>query len=106
MNTTLNLREDFEVHPRKRVPPTPTHDWAGRRMPYELHEIYKSYSDAKANAHKRCYNLMRKYNGCNFAITGHNCMQFTVSFDFPNPDTGEPMRAIITRDHTRCYFIG
>lgn len=102
----LNLNSDFNVHPRKRISPTPTRDWAGRTMPRTLDEVYGRYSDAKRHAYDYCINLMRRYNGHNFAITSHNTFMFVVSFDFPNPETGEAMRAIITRDHNDAYFIG
>ena len=101
----LDLVRDFEVHPRKRVSATPTHDWAGRPMPKTLGEVYGRYSDAKAYAYNYCRDLCRKYNGERFCITSANTFTFVVSFDFPHPETGEYMRAIITRKHNSAYYV-
>lgn len=106
MNTTLNLTDDFEVHPRKRVSPTPLRDWAGRPLPRTIGECYGRYSVAKQHAYDYCRKLFDKYDGADFIITSYNTFSFTASFDFSHPQTGEAMRAIITRDHNHVYYIG
>ena len=96
---------ELTVHPRKRMGRTPLVDYAGRPMPTTLDEVYGHYSTAKGRAYTYCKELCRRLDGERFCITGHNCMTFTVSFDFPNPYTGVMMRAIITRSYNHAYFI-
>lgn len=99
------LTNDFKLHPRKRVNATPKTDWAGRPMPKKLSECYGSYSNDKQRAYNYCVDLCKKYDGFNFCITGYNTFTFTVSFDFMHPETGEYMRAIITRDYNNAYYV-
>lgn len=47
----------------------------------ELHEIYKSYSTAKAQALEHCKALCYKENGYNFRIISHNSMTFSVAWE-------------------------
>lgn len=99
------LTNDFTVHPRKRVSATPITDWAGRPMPKTLDDCYGRYSYAKRRAYNYCVELCKKYDGFNLCITSYNTFCFTVSFDFIHPDTGEYMRAIITRAHNNAYYV-
>ena len=100
-----NLNDVFTIHPRKRVARTPLYDWAGKPMPISLGEVYQSYSDAKYRAWSWWYNYCRELHGDHFCITSHNCNFFTISFDFPNPETGEMMRAIATGRSAHAYYI-
>lgn len=93
------------VHPVKTVKATPTVDCAGRPMPTELDQCYGRYSTAKAAALEHCKSLCRDLNGRNLCIMSHNCMAFTVSFDYPDPETGELYRCIVTKDNTDAYRI-
>lgn len=70
-----------------------------------LDECYKHPSEAKRYAFRRCKNLCNELNGFNFCINGYNCMAFTVIFDFEHPETGELMRAHITKDYNHLYFL-
>lgn len=97
----VDLNEYFAVHPRKRICRTPLYDWAGRTMPRCLDEVYGSYSTAKAKAYRYWKQLSRE----RFCITAHNTNFFTISFDFPNPETGEMMRAIATGRSAHAYYI-
>lgn len=95
----------FTIHPRKRVACTPLYDWAGRPLPISLGEVYKSYSDAKYRAWSWWYNYCKELHGVHFRITSHNSNFFTISFDFPNPETGEMMRGIATGMSAHAYYI-
>ena len=101
-----NLHYYFEnVHPRKRVERTPLYDWAGRPMPKTLDEVYGRYSSKKAYAYRFWRGVCEKLHGERFCITSHTCNFFSISFDFPHPDTGEMMRAIATGRSSHCYYI-
>lgn len=103
---TINeLNEYFHVHPRKRVSETPTHDAFGRELPQSIFEVYKNPSLAKQRAAFNCWALCERMGGFNFRIISHTCQFFTVSFDFPNPVTGEHMRAIMTGRNNDAYFV-
>ena len=99
MNGTTPMSA-FRIHPRKRMPPTPTD------APIYLDQVYGTCSLAKRRAYCDCKYLCDSVGGKNMRITGHNCMTFSVSFDFVNPDNGRPMRAIITRNYNHAYYIG
>lgn len=49
-----------------------------------LYEVYKTASDAKANAWERCLILCEKENGINFHICSHNAQCFTVAWEVEN----------------------
>lgn len=100
-----DLDEIFTVHPRNRVCRTPLYDWAGRTMPRCLDEVYGSYSIAKAKAYRYWKQLSQELHGERFCITSHNSNFFSISFDFPNPETGEMMRAIATGRSAHAYYI-
>lgn len=100
-----NLNDIFVVHPRKRVGRTPLYDWAGRPMPKTLDEVYGSYSANKARAYRYWKQLSEDLQGERFCITSHTSQFFTISFDFPNPETGEMMRGIATGRSAHAYYI-
>lgn len=99
-----NIKDDFIVHPRKKVGCAPKLDYNGNPMPTTLGEVYGSYSQGKIAAYNYCRKLMYKYNGFNFCICSHNCMAFSVAFDFMHPETGEYMTARITRHYNHAYY--
>lgn len=101
----VDYRKLFIVHPRKRVGRTPLYDWAGRPMPHCLDEVYGSYSIHKAKAYRYWKHISRELHGERFCITAHTCNFFSISFDFPNPETGEMMRAIATGRSAHVYYI-
>ena len=72
---------------------------------YDLDDCYESYSQYKRNAYNRCLQLMNDLNGYNLKIISYNCMQFTVGFEFADPETGECMFAYITKDYDRYTYI-
>ena len=69
-----------------------------------LSDIYGSYSVAKEHAYNYCLSLCKEFDGRDFRIVGHNCMTFTVQFEFENPLNGCIMLAHITRDYNHLYF--
>lgn len=70
-----------------------------------LADVYGSWSSAKQRAYDYCQRLCGDLDGWNFHITGSNSMCFTVMFDFEHPDTGELMRARITKDYNHLYYL-
>lgn len=96
-STTGGYNWDF--HPRKHAPYRRVREYT------TLEECYKCPSSAKQYAYRICKNLCNELNGFNFCITSYNCMAFTVIFDFEHPETGELMRAHITKDHNHLYFL-
>lgn len=94
----LNIRHDFTVHPRAKAP----------RMHvdgYLLEDVYKCPSVNKRRAFAHCKDLCERYGGRNFCISSHNTNEFCVMFDFVHPETGELMRAYITRSHKHAYYL-
>jgi hypothetical protein len=69
-----------------------------------LSDVYGSYSDAKESAYNYCKRLCKEFNGRDFRIAGHNCMTFSVQFEFENPLNGCIMLAHITRYNNHLYF--
>lgn len=69
-----------------------------------LSDIYGSYSDAKERAYNYCTKLCDRFNGWGFRIVGHNCMKFSVQFEFENPLNGCIMLAHITPYYNHLYF--
>ena len=67
----------------------------------DLYEAYKNPSVYKWRAYHRCLQLCSDLNGYNFRISGYNCMSFSVTFAYPDPETGEIMVAWITKDYDR-----
>lgn len=108
MNSIFTIEEMnkyFRIHPRKRVSATPKLDSFGRELPQSIFEAYKKPSYAKQSAAFNCRVLCERMGGFNFRITSHTCQFFTVSFDFPNPETGEHMRAIMTGRNSDAYYV-
>lgn len=78
------------------------YNYAMKKDNYSLDCVYGSYSVFKAQAERYCRELCRKYNGYDFRIASYNTMQFTVTFKFIEPVTGEIMIAYITRSYNKC----
>lgn len=89
---------DFMLHPKVDAP-------VMYCKGYTLSDVYDSWSAAKERAYDYCRRLCEDLNGWDFCITGSNCMTFSVMFDFEHPDTGELMRAYITKDYNRVYYL-
>lgn len=66
-----------------------------------LHQVYGRYSANKEYAMNYCFRLYNELNGERIRIISHNCMVFTVGFEFDHPTTGECCFAYITRDYNR-----
>lgn len=94
----ININDDFTVHPHASAP-------AMRFDGYTLDDVYERPSNHKRNAFDYCKRLCERYGGWDFCISSHNTMIFTVMFDFEHPETGEPMRAYITRDYNHAYYL-
>lgn len=94
----LNINHDFTVHPRAKAP-------AMHVDGYTLEGVYERPSDNKCRAFAYCKDLCERYGGWDFCISSHNTMVFTVMFDFMHPETGELMRAHITRDYNHAYYL-
>ena len=45
-----------------------------------LHDVYKSWSDAKERAFKYCLQDMKKHHGQDMRITGANCDMFSCAY--------------------------
>lgn len=95
---TKEMLESFTCHPYAKAP--------RRRGEGEfLSEVYDSYSVAKEHAYNDCKRLCDEFNGWGFQIAGHNCMTFTVQFEFENPLNGCIMLAHITKSKNQLYFV-
>ena len=81
------------------------YDAYSRSWLYDLEDCYNNYSQYKRNAYNRCLQLMSDLDGYALRIISHNSMQFTVGFEFADPDTGECMFAYITKDYDRFAYI-
>lgn len=88
----------FNLHP-KAVAPNP------RSRGVTLGDVYGHWSCAKQQAYEYCRRMYEELDGWGFCITGSNCMVFTVKFDFVNPETGEILRTIITKDYNHLYYL-
>lgn len=53
---------------------------AERYNGFYLDDVYNSYSLAKANAWKSCYDMFKAEKGMNFHICSHNSNVFTVAW--------------------------
>lgn len=76
-----------------------------RSTDYELWHVYDNYSDSKYNALEYCRELQYQLGGRRLRIISHNCMVFTVGFEFDHPRTGELCFAYITRDYNRFMKV-
>lgn len=93
-----NINEDFTVHPHSSAP-------SMRIDGYTLDDVYERPSAAKRHAFAYCKKLCDAYGGWDFCISAHNCMTFSVMFDFMHPETGELMRAYITKTYNHAYYL-
>lgn len=87
---TLHLRKDA---PRK------------DELAPNIWQAYGRPSARKVAAWHDCEAMCRECAGYGLCITAVGCQTFSVMFDFMNPDTGELMRAHITRDHNHLYYL-
>ena len=71
----------------------------------DLFDVYGTVSKAKHNAMKDCEYWRDRTQGRNFRITGKNCHQFTVAWEYEmeyeDPETGEVTLETVTRIHTK-----
>lgn len=98
MNATKLNGHPFMVHPRAAAP-------RYTAIGETLDDVYGSCSVRKRSAYDYCLRLCHDLDGWNFAITGANCFLFSVTFDFAHPDTGELMRAHITKYYNHAYYL-
>ena len=68
-------------------------------------QAYDRPSEYKVAAWHDCEHMCRDGDGFGLCITGASCQTFSVMFDFAHPDTGELMRAHITRDYNHLYYL-
>lgn len=68
-----------------------------------LHEVYRSWSNAKESAYDYCTDLMLKYQGHSPRIIGANTCTF--SFGFIGVIDGKEAFFYITRDYDRYIFL-
>lgn len=66
----------------------------------ELYHVYGNISSAKMRAMEDCKRWYRETNGRNFRIISHNTFQFSVAWEYDNPETGELMTRIETANNT------
>lgn len=95
---TQEMLETFTCHPYAIAPIRPGEGVV-------LSDVYGSYSVDKEQAYARCVKLCEHFNGWGFQIVSHNCMFFTVQFEFKNPLNGCIMLAHITPDYNHLYFV-
>ena len=67
---------------------------------HKLYDVYTTYSGAKARAYDRCLEEMLEDNGYDFHICSANTFQFTVAWEYVNPETGEIMTKVKTASNT------
>ena len=68
-----------------------------------LEDVYKNCSQAKRQAFDYCKELAKKCDAINFAISGANCMTFSVIFTFTL--NGFKFFAYITKSYNHCYQV-
>jgi hypothetical protein len=68
-----------------------------------LEEVYKNCSSAKKQAFDYCKKLAAECDADNFAISGANCMMFSVIFTFTL--NGYKFFAHITKAYNHCYEV-
>lgn len=76
---------------------------ARRNEGRELYEVYGKVSSVKLRAMEDCKRWCLNDNGWNFHIISHSCHKFSVAWEYTNPETGEVMTRIETKDNT--YII-
>lgn len=65
-----------------------------------LDAVYGRYSTAKSKAFKDCQRWCEEDHGYDFHICSHSCHQFSVAWNYTNPETGEVMTRIETASNT------
>lgn len=70
-----------------------------------LEDCYNAPSVYKWIAWRHCYDEFINADGWNFKIIGYNCMQFSVGFEYTDPDTGVVCFRYITRDYDRSWEV-
>ena len=88
----------FTLHPRKDAP-------TKYSVAPNIWQAYDKPSGLKVAAWHKCENMCRELDGWGLCITAAGCQTFSVMFDFANPETGELMRAHITRDYNHLYYL-
>ena len=68
-----------------------------------LYKAYRNPSQYKENAFSYCFSLMHEKAGFDLRIIGHNCMTFSIGFQYIDNETGIVMFAYITRDYNRFF---
>lgn len=68
-----------------------------------LEDVYKNCSFAKKQAFDYCKELAKECDATNFAISGANCMMFSVIFTFTL--NGYKFFAHITKAHNHCFEV-
>ena len=67
---------------------------------FYLDDVYGNISSAKARAWRDCKDWCDAQNGRNFHIISHNTFQFSVAWEYDDPETGELMTRIETASST------
>lgn len=88
----------FTLHPRKDAP-------RKHEVAPNIWQAYDRPSARKVAAWHDCENMCRECDGFGLCITAASCQTFSVMFDFAHPETGELMRAHITRDYNHLYYL-
>lgn len=88
----------FRYHPRADAP-------TKSAIAPNIWQAYDKPSYLKVEAWHDCENMCRELDGFGLCITGAGCQTFSVMFDFAHPETGELMRAHITRDYNHLYHL-
>ena len=73
---------------------------ARRNEGTELYHVYGRISRDKMVAMDKCKEWCYQTNGRNFRIISHNSFQFSVAWEYDDPDTGEVMTRIETANST------
>ena len=68
-----------------------------------LEDVYKNCSSAKRQAFDYCKRLAAECDAVNFAISGANCMTFSVIFTFTL--NGYKFFAHITKAYNHCFEV-
>lgn len=88
----------FKLHPRADAP-------TKNAIAPNIWHAYDKPSWRKVVAWHYCENMCRGLDGFGLCITSAVCQTFSVMFDFVHPETGELMRAHITRDYNHLYHL-
>ena len=88
----------FTLHPCKAAP-------FKCAIASNIWQAYDRPSNRKVKAWHDCEEMCRDCDGYGLCITAAGCQTFSVMFDFAHPETGELMRAHITRDYNHLYYL-